>query len=811
MNSKIILLLSLIFLGLVGCNSLGTKEELVARIGSEKIYLSDVELPQKFAQVDKKSARFAEIFNEVVFNEGMAAFARTSYPGISAIADADVKRMNDRYLTMIYQQFHVMEMLGFKESDVKKFYEANRDSFPLDSFETFNDIRGKVAQKLYLKTNADSLKRFIEMKLPEFTQPAQAELYFYRSRARKDFAKIESAILAKTPLDSINGANRVTLYEKTEHELLDRMEIKPFIFGDSAIPVNVPPKTLVVPLSLGDTVFYTIQIISRKEAVEPVLEDHLEEIHRQFVELYKQDMIRESYNRLKEKYAIVEPPIDDSHLKEYYNSHIDLYKTLPGYSVYHIEHTDSTLLNKEVLSQVFSLADFKKKAIEFNQNPFTKEKEGLVGHIKESHTLPYGIGLIPQLFNEFKDKPAGTISSVIKAPNTGKYHVFYLDKIVASEQKSFERVRSHILNVFASDISLELDSSTVLLTSNGKPVVTEKDLRILHNEIPVNQRSAFTRSKLMNFLSQWAVYALEAKSLDLDKSWEYKAFVRQTRRDIVNQLFRDSLKVKEEFTEEKLKAAYQEVGQIIFPNAPFEEMRPLLKTYLKTPENILKREYYFNEEAYQSFANFDAARGMIFRNISSIEEKNQWKRLEKEMWSKYKVTVFNPTMPPLKTILSSDSLILQAENDYNRRKLNEARANYDLVRSIYPDNEVVFKKATFEIATIDNELENYTDAESEYRVFYKLWPNDPDAEKALFSRAFVLSENLKRDSLALPLFKEFISKYPKSELKESVDWLIKNIESNGKLAQELVEKISQSETTDSIGSVSNQKEEKKAE
>ena len=57
------------------------------------------------------------------------------------------------------------------------------------------------------------------------------------------------------------------------------------------------------------------------------------------------------------------------------------------------------------------------------------------------------------------------------------------------------------------------------------------------------------------------------------------------------------------------------------------------------------------------------------------------------------------------------------------------------------------------------------------------------------------------------ILKEFITKYPKSELKESVDWLIKNIESNGKLAQELVEKISQSEATDSLGSISNKKAE----
>jgi hypothetical protein len=40
-----------------------------------------------------------------------------------------------------------------------------------------------------------------------------------------------------------------------------------------------------------------------------------------------------------------------------------------------------------------------------------------------------------------------------------------------------------------------------------------------------------------------------------------------------------------------------------------------------------------------------------------------------------------------------------------------------------------------------------------------------------------------------------------------VEWLIKNIESNGKLAQELVEKISKIEETDSLGSISDKKAE----
>ena len=68
MNSKKILLLSFTLLSLVGCNSLGTKEELVARIGSEKVYLSDVELSQKLANAEKKSARFDDIVNQISLN-----------------------------------------------------------------------------------------------------------------------------------------------------------------------------------------------------------------------------------------------------------------------------------------------------------------------------------------------------------------------------------------------------------------------------------------------------------------------------------------------------------------------------------------------------------------------------------------------------------------------------------------------------------------------------------------------------------------------------------------------------------------------
>ena len=224
----------------------------------------------------------------------------------------------------------------------------------------------------------------------------------------------------------------------------------------------------------------------------------------------------------------------------------------------------------------------------------------------------------------------------------------------------------------------------------------------------------------------------------------------------------------------------------------------MLLVFLKTPENVFKHEYYLNPNRYQSFANLEDAKGLIFKNIASIEERNQWKRLQKDVWNTYNITVFKENLPPLKKIGALDSLIDEAESFYQDRDLENALTSWDLVRSVYPENDSAFKNASFEIASIKNELENYVEAAAEFRVFYDMWPSDSKAEKAMFSRAFILSENLKQDSAALMLFKDFSIQYPNSELKESVEWLIQNIESNGKLAEDLVAKINQLEA-DTVG------------
>ena len=88
-----------------------------------------------------------------------------------------------------------------------------------------------------------------------------------------------------------------------------------------------------------------------------------------------------------------------------------------------------------------------------------------------------------------------------------------------------------------------------------------------------------------------------------------------------------------------------------------------------------------------------------------------------------------------------------------------------------------------------SEAEQYGMAEAEYNAFYHMWPKSPEAEKAMFSRGFILNENLHKDSLALLVLEEFQKTYPNSEMGKDVNWLIDNIKSGGKLAEDLMKKI----------------------
>jgi TolA-binding protein len=160
-----------------------------------------------------------------------------------------------------------------------------------------------------------------------------------------------------------------------------------------------------------------------------------------------------------------------------------------------------------------------------------------------------------------------------------------------------------------------------------------------------------------------------------------------------------------------------------------------------------------------------------------------------DAWNKAKVSLYVDSITLLPQDKSLESAVQKLDSLYQMQKLDLALTGWRNMRNRYPENDSIMKKATYEIAHILSDKNDFDRSQREYRSFYRIWPDDPNAEKAMFSRGFILTENMHKDSLALEVLEEFKTKYPKSELTESADWLIENIRSGGQLADDLMKKI----------------------
>ena len=249
---------------------------------------------------------------------------------------------------------------------------------------------------------------------------------------------------------------------------------------------------------------------------------------------------------------------------------------------------------------------------------------------------------------------------------------------------------------------------------------------------------------------------------------------------------------KNALPEDSLKAYFEKNGNPVRPRLSYEESKTDLVDYIRFPENVLKRDYYFNYVINAKRA-MDDTRKQVFSNRIGVLRKARKERIEAEIWANAKVKVFKEGVSVEQPAAGAAAMQATADSLYKARSYEAAVEQWKKVRDFYPDNDTLFAKATLQIAQIQSEAEQYSFSEAEYNVFYKMWPDSPDAEKAMFSRGFILNENLHKDTLALQVLEEFQAKYPNSEMGKDVNWLIENIKSGGKLAEELMKKIESEE------------------
>lgn len=668
---------------LCGCNGVGEKDTILARINDEKVFKEDENILLKTQASARTTDRNVLLYDRLLGRAALVSRALSEYPELESEWDEYFKDIDIRILMMVYQRIYVHECLAYSEDELKQFYEGHRNLFEKDSTAAYD--RSAVAAEYYVHRNQEAWKEFL---------------------AKSD-----------NPNDSLGQ--------------VDTVEAKKQFVAKRG-------------MQLRDS-------LSAK-----VMSDSL----------------------------LVQNPLPDPSAEAYYEKHKSEFMTAPGYELYHIQ-ADSAKLAKLFKDSV-TLDEFKATAAKMDKNAFTAKDSGRVGFVKQSYALPYGLGVIPVLDSLLKDKEPGTVTPVVRS-QSGTFHRFFLVRQVPSEQKPFERAAGDIKTRLETALP-ELDSSFVLVTYAGKPVFTYADYLRFNEKYFKGPQSKRAFGFVVNSFIESYRYAVAAKEAKLDHLWEYRALVRDTRADFIVNAYMEK-KFEVNVSDDSLKVLFERYGHPYAYDQSFEGAKSYLKNLLTLPMNLYKREYYVGYRVLYAGLTFEQAIHKIYSKRGDEYKKWMFMRWMDEAYASAVRHIYDPSVVEHQVEYDPQVVMAKADSMHKTGNLASSYNYYRKLLNAYAADDSIFRIAHYEAAQVQNENEEYNDAEADFYAYYSMWPDSPEAEKALFTRGFILDENIKNDTLALAVLEEFQSKYPKSELKESVDWLVDNIKSHGKLADDLMKKI----------------------
>jgi len=509
----------------------------------------------------------------------------------------------------------------------------------------------------------------------------------------------------------------------------------------------------------------------------PLLAAQLNDTNRSMVlDSVRRSMAESEITRLKEHYKVEVVKIEPPNLEEYYKANPEQFKTKTTYKLLRASDEDSSALAKKT-KDISTREEFAKIASEM---PLAKSGHAIMD-----------IGMFPALDAEISSVGAKNFTKILRAPDTQLYYIFYIDSIIAPQLKPFDRARDLAKSIIESQGDIPLDSSVVLVTAEGKPFITEKEVLALRAKIPPFRAMNFRRSDALKSLIEEHLYARAAKEKGIDKSNEYIAWNRQLLDRAYIQVLMDSLVNKTlGVPEDSLKASYEAGKESLFENKSFEDARMDVAVWLRIPDIAYKREFVLNKQNYPEEANsWEAIKKDAYMRIKYREFMGLQENLIANLQKNIPVSIVDNSWDLEFIAGNFEGISAQAKNQYETRNLQKARTYWERARNMFPQDNEIQKTVAYELANIYQELGSYTAAVDEYKFIAGVWPQDPNTYKAYFMQGFVLSEYEKKDSLALLIFEEMLSKYPNSELSEDARILVDNIKSGGKVLEDLIKKI----------------------
>lgn len=750
---------ALLTVSLTGCNGVGNKDALIARIGNENVYQEDLNLLYDAKWGSDSSPEYKQAIEDFFTQTAQVSLFLKENPEYESKWKEYSSLVNKRVLTVAYVQFFLKENLGYTEEELKDYFEKNRALF--DSSTSFMASKTKVAELYYLYKSADSLQSYIQENLSSQNRPEEVELAVFIGDSVSTLEMVKNFNEGKS-LDSLGVSRRAHVRRGDEKGMFQDTSVNRALFGSDSMRVGEGRHFIVRGDSSTD--YYAMKMVSRTPPYTATVEDKKSMFEEIFV-LRRRNFLMKEFQRITEenKDYVIEVP-KPANPQKFYEDHLEMFKTPESYDLYQIVVANSSQLAKFPAGGLgMDLETFKKFSRELSVDSAVVARDGFVGRVKKNFALPNGIGMMPDLFTAIAGKDAGFVTSAMFSTSDSLYHIFYLAKVYPSEVKPFDRVKPGIDVAFANNV-MAIDSSFVAVSKNGKPIYTEKDVvALFKEEIGQGTYDKAIRDQLVAMLKESSVGEDLANKAKFEHSWQYRALVRQQRLYYMYRQFRRNL-LRHGFSNQEL-------------------------IQKKIPENLLKYEYAVKKDSLCGEKTFEECGAKMENFLKGSYYSGLLFKKQLEDWGKVKVTFYNTQWESLCAQKGLDYYWQKARGFVETQNLKAFFEIMDNLIQAYADDDSVMQKVILEMAQVQSDNQLFDDAEKNYEAFYTIWPEHPEAEKAMFSRGFVLNENLHKDKEALQVLEAFCKKYPKSELKESAEWLVADIKSSGKLADDLMKKI----------------------
>jgi len=478
-----------------------------------------------------------------------------------------------------------------------------------------------------------------------------------------------------------------------------------------------------------------------------------------------------------------EPPLDS--LKYHYERlKRDMYSEPPIFHMSALAAKDSATLAK-ALAKVKDEAGFQALAAKFPVGSPVVAPNGKLGRVKRQNSLPFGIGLVPQLFNEL-DPPRNGLVAPLKVED--KWIAFWVSKVDSGAPRPFEAVKSDIAAEYRRQNPWNAPVSTVICTWDRGPMFTVADVEFIGQEIPPHIRRQYNTQRLLDFMTLWAVVHRASEESGHAARPAVKKVILDNERQYWGQEWRKSLSYQTfGLSKGRMDSAFAANKSLMSaPNFWLDTAGGVNRDAARLaimPADFIQSRYAETIDNYRrdsGFASLDSVRGQVFADGRPDLDTRGQAYLDSTLRVRYQVKLA-PTAPGQEAKTPASVRLDTARALHDRRALDDAERTYASVESDATAPDSLRAQALFQLGQLYGEQQNYPRSLSRYRAVLARFPKSGEAYKAQFMIAFTYSEYLKLEKQSLPEYRKVLSNYPKCDLADDADWMIRNIESGGAL------------------------------